>query len=292
MPPPATAGQLDALLAPAGAVLLRAFYLAASLLIIVIQAVPALRSRFLAYGSRATSPASRPSAASKQPKPSLVSQLLDYAATLQVPHNWFTHFYVLSAACSLFWGWRLQIWSASAQLQVVWSLMLLQGIRRMLESNAYTSSSQSRMWFAHWLLGLLFYLSINVAIWIERPAGHLTSWSSATLVPAILTAHLLQHSYHAYLYRLRTENKGYQLPTHPIFSDLLCPHYTCETAIYLGLSFLAAPTGRFVNWTLFCGTIFVAVNLGVTAIGTKDWYIERFGRDKVGSRKRMVPGVW
>jgi 3-oxo-5-alpha-steroid 4-dehydrogenase 3 len=221
-----------------------------------------------------------------------VSQLLDYAATFQVPHKWFTHFYVLSAACSLFWGWRLQIWSASGQLQVAWSLMLLQGIRRMLESNAYTSTSKSRMWFAHWLLGLIFYLTINVAIWIEKPVGSLIGWSSVTLVPVILTAHILQHSYHAYLYRLRIEKNGYQLPAHPVFSDLLCPHYTCETAIYLGLSLLSAPADKPINWTLFCGTIFVAVNLGVTAIGTKEWYIEKFGQDKVGSRKRMVPGMW
>lgn len=170
--------------------------------------------------------------------------------------------------------------------------MLLQGARRMLESNAYTSTSKSRMWFAHWLLGLLFYLNINVAIWIEGPAGSLSGWAPTILIPAILTAHALQHSYHAYLYQLRVENKGYQLPTHPVFSDLLCPHYTCETAIYLLLSFLAAPKNSTVNWTLLCGTIFVAVNLGVTAIGTKEWYVEEFGQDKVGARKRMVPGIW
>jgi len=162
----------------------------------------------------------------------------------------------------------------------------------MLESNAYTSTSKSRMWFAHWLLGLVFYLTINIAVWIEGPASGLTSWASTALVPAILTAHMLQHSYHAYLYRLRAENKRYQLPLHPIFSNLLCPHYSCETAIYLLLSFLAAPHGRMINWTLFCGTVFVAVNLGVTAIGTKKWYIEKFGKDKVGPRKRMVPGIW
>jgi 3-oxo-5-alpha-steroid 4-dehydrogenase 3 len=211
-----------------------------------------------------------------------------------VPHNYFTHFYVLSVACSLFWGWRLRMWEASAQLQVVWGLMLLQGMRRMLESIVFTSTSKSKMWFAHWLLGLIFYLTINVAIWIEGEdsASALTDRETKILVPAILTAHALQHSYHAYLYELRTENKGYRLPAHPIFSNLLCPHYTCETAIYLLLSFLAAPAGRIINWTLFCGTIFVAINLGVTAIGTKQWYMDKFGRDKVGPRKRMVPGVW
>lgn len=148
------------------------------------------------------------------------------------------------------------------------------------------------MWFAHWLLGLIFYLTINVAVWIEEPAAGLTKQSFATLVAPILMAHALQHSYHVYLFNLRSSNKGYQLPMHHIFTNLLCPHYTCETAIYLLLSVLAAPAGKLVNWTIFCGATFVAVNLGVTAMGTKAWYLEKFGKDKVGPRKRMVPGIW
>jgi 3-oxo-5-alpha-steroid 4-dehydrogenase 3 len=33
-------------------------------------------------------------------------------------------------------------------------------------------------------------------------------------------------------------------------------------------------------------------NLGVTAEGTKEWYAEKFGQDKVAHRKRMIPGIW
>lgn len=223
---------------------------------------------------------------------SAIGQLLDRAAAIQVPHNYFTHFYITSVVCSLFWGWWLQLWDAQSQVQVVWALMLLQGTRRMLESYAYTSTSKSTMWFAHWLLGLLYYAANNIAIWIEGTDQPLDFWKAAVLVPAILTAHVLQHSYHAYLYRLRTESKGYQFPSHPLFSNLLCPHYTCEIAIYVLLSFLAAPEGSLVNWPLVCGTIFVVTNLGVTAEGTKEWYAEKFGQDKVAHRKRMIPGIW
>ncbi|KAF2850058.1 hypothetical protein T440DRAFT_113287 [Plenodomus tracheiphilus IPT5] len=273
-------------------VVVRAFYLAASLLILVIQAVPALRTRFLAYGSRATTThdKGRGKEPPTPPHPSLVLQVLDAAAAIQVPHNYFTHFYALSVVCSLFWGWKLRLWAAGNQQQTVWALMLLQGVRRMLESYAYTSSSKSTMWFAHWLLGLAFYLSVNVAIWIEGPGGH--HQGDWLLVPAVLTAHALQHSYHAYLYRVRSAGKGYQLPSHPIFPNLLCPHYTCEVAIYALLSVMAAPAHNMVNWTLLCGTVFVATNLGVTAVGTKQWYMDKFGADKAGPRKRMVPLVW
>jgi 3-oxo-5-alpha-steroid 4-dehydrogenase 3 len=159
------------------------------------------------------------------------------------------------------------------------------------------------MWFGHWLLGIIFYLAINMSIWAEsdleptasygnKDAQSSSGWRLALLPPAILTCHALQHSYHAYLYRLRTTHSTYQLPSHPLFPNLLCPHYTCESLIYLFLSFLAAPTGRWVNWTLFCAFIFVAVNLGVTAIGTKEWYEQRFGAEKVRHRRRMVPWLW
>lgn len=254
--------------------------------------------------------------------------LLDYLADVRVPHNFFTHFYVVSVLCSLFWGWLLflkpEFWAngfpnhtrleamTEGQLQLVWFLMLLQGVRRLLESYTYTSKSKSGMWFGHWILGLVFYLTINVAIWIEGASGpprHVrTSWSPhgshpieekhpfqlkvAVFAPAILICHGLQHEYHAYLYRLRTEKSTYQLPSHPLFSNLLCPHYTCEILIYLLLSSLGAPAGRLVNWTLASATVFVVVNLGVTAYGTKEWYQQRFGADQVIGRRRMIPWVW
>lgn len=187
------------------------------------------------------------------------------------------------------------------QVYLVWFLMLLQGVRRLVESYTYTSTSKSGMWFGHWILGLAFYIAINIAVWIEgTPAFKGTKWMSlgysqwklVVITPAVLTCHWLQHEYHAYLYRLRTEHSGYQLPSHPLFRNLLCPHYTCEVMIYLLLSLLAAPVGRYCNWTLASATVFVAVNLGVTASGTKDWYEQRFGAEKVKRRRRMIPWVW
>ncbi|KAF2635685.1 hypothetical protein P280DRAFT_510975 [Massarina eburnea CBS 473.64] len=269
--------------------LLRAGYLAASALILVLQAIPALRSRFMAYGSRAPplkTPAETPATA--------LDGLLDYAASFQVPHNYFTHFYAISVASSVFWGWRQELWGAGGKVRMAWLLMLLQGMRRLLESHVYTATSRSQMWFAHWMLGCLFYLATNIAIWIEFevdgacPLG----WEAIVLVPAILAAHYLQHSYHAYLYRLRTQNQTYQLPSHPLFPNLLCPHYTCEVAIYALLSFLAAPRGRMVNWSLMSASVFVLVNLGVTAVGTKEWYADKFGQSQVSGRKRMIPWLW
>ncbi|KAH7135662.1 3-oxo-5-alpha-steroid 4-dehydrogenase-like protein [Dendryphion nanum] len=305
--------------------LLRTFYLAASALILVIQVLPALRTRFLAYGSRATLISESNSASEPSQPVALSSRLLDFVASITVPHNYFTHFYVVSVLSSVFWIWLLWL-SDRESIQPSWNLagaeaatvglaqllMLLQGTRRLFESYTYTSSSKSEMWFGHWILGLVYYLVTNIAVWIEgaaafqgrisgtwhqsedvtSPAQATIGWKWAILIPAILTAHILQHSYHSYLYRLRTEHTTYQLPSHPLFPNLLCPHYTCEVAIYLLLSLLAAPAGHAVNWTLLSSAMFVLVNLGVTASGTKVWYLEKFGAEKVRGRARMVPWVW
>lgn len=50
---------------------------------------------------------------------------------------------------------------------LTWILMSAQGVRRLLESITLAKPSTSKMWFVHWLLGILFYIAINVAVWIE-----------------------------------------------------------------------------------------------------------------------------
>jgi 3-oxo-5-alpha-steroid 4-dehydrogenase 3 len=160
------------------------------------------------------------------------------------------------------------------------------------------------MWIGHYILGHLFYLTMNISVWIEGVQA-LSSPSSSSpielalpspmqaLVLAILaSAHVGQHSYHTYLSSLRTTKPSYSLPAHPLFPNTLCPHYMLEVLIYICLALLAAPDGRLVNWTVATGVLFVAVNLGVTAQGTKEWYVEQFGKEKVASRWKMVPGIW
>ncbi|KAI7531224.1 hypothetical protein KC331_g14236, partial [Hortaea werneckii] len=111
-----------------------------------------------------------------------------------------------------------------------------------------------------------------------------------------------QHDCHAYLCSLKSPSStttnnsssssssssgkpkdSYKLPTHPAFTHLIVPHYTAECLLYLSLAFLAAPAsqsppgaqeaggnGRIFNYTLFSACIFVVVNLGVTAQGTRE----------------------
>lgn len=53
------------------------------------------------------------------------------------------------------------------QIFLLWSFMLLQGIRRLLESMFVTKTSASKMWIVHYVLGIGFYMIMGVAIWIE-----------------------------------------------------------------------------------------------------------------------------
>lgn len=259
-----------------------------------------------------------------------------------MPHAWFLHFYVASVACSIFWGSKLVRKTdlvvnicenvqpggnmSINQVVMVWSLMTVQGVRRLLECiTLNTRSSSSKMWFVHWILGIWFYFAMGFAVWIEAAGKSVTHGSSLfffffaamthrphdteTLlqsqspvrditfsapsvrtmisVPLFILASGIQHDCHTYLASL----PKYTLPNHPIFHTMVCPHYTAECAIYLALAILGAPRGAWMNQTIAAAFMFVAVNLAVTAAATKKWYRKKFGKEKVDYRWTMIPYV-
>ena len=107
-------------------------------------------------------------------------------------------------------------------------------------------------------------------------------------VAVFVVASLRQNECHEHLASLRK----YTFPQRGMFGYLICPHYTCECLIYLSMAFTAAPRGFLLNRTLLCALIFVTVNLGATALGTKDWYEQRFGSQVVAGRWRMIPWIF
>lgn len=107
-------------------------------------------------------------------------------------------------------------------------------------------------------------------------------------VPLFLIASGIQHDCHHFLFSL----KKYTLPEHPIFRGIVCPHYGAECIIYLSLALLAAPPGQVVNKTMLTCLGFVAVNLGITAQTTKQWYMQKFDQDKVQNRWLMIPYIY
>ena len=94
-----------------------------------------------------------------------------------------------------------------------------------------------------------------------------------------------QYKCHRYLASL----KKYTLPEDGAFKNIVCPHYSFECLLYTALTVAAAPPGKLVNKTVLSGLFFVVINLGITANGTKQWYAEKFGQDKVAKKWMMIP---
>lgn len=316
---------------------LRSAYILATAAVILTASIKPLQRRFLPYGSRAEKISKQPtkneSAETKAPE-GAVANFLNYVSTFQVPHSWFAHFYIVSQLSSVFWGMQIlahgQFFLFVAEHQrkvsaeysmslqqtfVAFMFMALQGSRRLYECMSLSKPSQSRMWFVHWALGIVFYLLMGVSVWIEgsrklaktksisfkktnRVAALLIqefspdelripkpSFKTFIAVPIFLLASGIQHDCHEYLASL----PKYTLPVHPVFQSIVCPHYTCECLIYLSIAIVAAPPGQMLNKTVFAGLVFVAVNLGVTANTTRDWQVNKFGINNVGKRWKMVP---
>ncbi|KAJ5713765.1 uncharacterized protein N7483_010946 [Penicillium malachiteum] len=300
--------------------LLRAFFILAAATTFSVSIPSALRARFLVYGPRAT-PTPTSESRDANSKPPSASPLLDYLATWQVPHSYFTQFYVASVLSSVFWAFQLAFRGnvfqfiatrlskehteqsmTLTQVLICWILLAIQGSRRLWECYKFAKPSTSQMWVFHWIVGLAFYLGAGIAIWIEGSATVLTR--SLTLrdvqmsnaptlrtffcVPLFMIASGLQHDCHHFLFSL----KKYTLPDHPIFRSVVCPHYGAECVIYLSLAILAAPPGQLVNKSMLACMGFVVVNLGLTARNTKDWYMKKFGREMVQDRWLMIPGIY
>jgi len=112
-----------------------------------------------------------------------------------------------------------------------------------------------------------------------------------TGVVLFLSGSIIQTTVHNHLRDLKARG-AYSIPTHPLFKYTLTPHYFAECMEYLGFALIDAPAGQFFSTNMLCCLVFVVVNLGVTADGTRAWYIEKFGADKIKGKSRMIPFVW
>lgn len=110
----------------------------------------------------------------------------------------------------------------------------------------------------------------------------------AVALPLFLFAWINQYRCHKHLAGL----KKYSLPESGMFRRYICPHYSCECLLYFSMAIATAPHGAWCNRTLLCALVFVTVNLGVTASGTRKWYADKFGSGPVASKWNMIPFVF
>merc|ERR1712093_651049 len=165
---------------------------------------PSFREHIMTYGSRGTD-----SQASTEDKKQSRT-LFDYVASIQVPHTWFTHYYVVSASSS-----QPNHSMTVNQVFLAWLFMTFQGTRRLYESLTLTKPSQSKMWVGLWLIGMAYYIFIGLSVWIEGAAalsqhGRATglefgppSLKTCIAVLLFLLASSIQHVCHEHLASLK-----------------------------------------------------------------------------------------
>ncbi|KUJ21053.1 3-oxo-5-alpha-steroid 4-dehydrogenase-like protein [Mollisia scopiformis] len=273
--------------------------------------IPSFRESIMNYGSRGIN--TRPTNADDSK--SRLKRIFEYIAAIQVPHTWFTHYYIVSVASSIFWAHQIYTHGPAFeylvshskhdpegvtvnQIFMAWLFMALQGSRRLYESITLTKPSKSKMWVGLWLIGIAYYVFMGISVWIEGieilnqsdVEVKLSKPSVKTLLaaPLFLLASGVQHECHKHLASL----KKYTLPQQRFFRYVVCPHYTSECLIYVAIAIVAAPKGYLLNRTVLAGLGFVVSNLGVTADSTKKWYVEKFGAENLAERWRMVPYVY
>ncbi|KAL1840097.1 hypothetical protein VTJ49DRAFT_792 [Mycothermus thermophilus] len=302
----------------------QAFFLLAAGCVLAVAAAPRdARALLIDYGARKAdqnqkSQTQQPSTdvGSAQGRNRVLSLLDTLTSWTQVPHSWFGTFYILSAASSMFWlaqflldgallrliasrqADAVQVQHASSptanQVALGWVMMFAQAARRIYEQAVVVKPSRtSSMWIVHWLLGLGFYLAMSVAVWVEGSGhgGHHAANDYEALLKMVVAGRVFlkawvgQYRCHKHLAGL----KKYSVPDAGMFRHYICPHYTCECLIYLSMAVATAPHGSLCNRTLLCAAIFVAVNLGVTAWGTRKWYAQKFGPSAVEGKWNMIP---
>ncbi|KAI9727673.1 MAG: hypothetical protein M1828_005901 [Chrysothrix sp. TS-e1954] len=299
--------------------LIRLFFVAVPSFTLIASASSTIHDSLLIYGSRGTNQSNSAKGGNQTASGgsgSLASRVLAIVS-FQVPHDWFHHFYALSLVASAFWAYQIftgglafTIVAANTkpqaatmtvdQISLVWTLVAVQGTRRLYECLVFGKKSSSTMWIGHWILGIGFYFLVSMAVWVEGiptlletkplPDFKLRAPSLRTFVglPIFILASGMQYDAHEYLGSL----KKYTLPMHPIFQVLICPHYFAECLIYLSLSILAAPAGDLLNRTIFSVVFFTIILHGITSKTTRAWYAQKFGEDKIKGRWNMIPFVF
>ncbi|CAO3638532.1 unnamed protein product [Cunninghamella echinulata] len=189
------------------------------------------------------------------------------------------------------------------------SLMTLHLFRRVYESwYIERPSPNARMHFSHYLVGFGFYGAMVFGTWLEGVAS-LDIWQDNLVTPSDISyvsitlsiglfiyASIHQNTCHKILASLRTTKKKeegkiksrYAVPKGDWFEIWVAPHYICDILIYTSLCILYQ--GKSI--ILLCGWIWTFLNLSVTAMETKIWYIQTFPNYPKNDRWIVIPGIF
>lgn len=180
----------DVLLSIAPAEWCQGFFVMAAAAVLVVAVTPeTARRQLVDYGPRSATKQPQDERAAHtdrdQGEDLFTKLVITITSWGQVPHSWFSGFYVTSVAGSVFWLIQYYVGGQSlsfiasmqaekstaaediGQVALVWGLMALQGARRLSEQVFLVKPSKSTIWIVHWLLGIFFYAFVSVSIWVE-----------------------------------------------------------------------------------------------------------------------------
>lgn len=275
--------------------------------ILVIKAIPSLNI-LLQYGKTLTLSSTNLNSYS----------YIENLSKLTVPKKWFLHFYIIYFTLCINLGfiilllsysdtntnfikswWKSYIFESNnslSNLLVIYYLIFFQSIRRLYESIYITKfSSTARINIAHYLVGMMFYITITLNTFISIipqflfktnlkhiPNNYIIQF---ILILIFIIASFDQFFNHYYLALL----KKYTVPTNRLFKYLAAPHYFDEIIIYLIIAILSCLNNnnfatKLNYWLSFT---FVLVNLTISSIESNNYY----KRQNVGKQWSIIPFI-
>ncbi|PNY25984.1 Uncharacterized protein TCAP_04080 [Tolypocladium capitatum] len=82
--------------------------------------------------------------------------------------------------------------------------------------------------------------------------------------------------------------KHYEIPQAGLFRYVLFPHYFCEWIEWTGF-LIAAGWSCAPAWAFLVNEISAMLP---QAVNGREWYVDKFGEDKVGKKRAVIPWVW
>ena len=206
---------------------------------------------------------------------------------LYVPKKWFTHFYVIHFVlsfvdtCVIISPYESQL----TDLQVIALLNLTQSVRRLYECLHISRFSPSaKIHIFHYLVGLIFYASIDVLPFMMHWL-HEEDTISLGLISIPILVFLLATYDQSFSHLVLSKQKKYTLPNVGLFKYVVCPHYMDECLIYFSLFMIRPCT------PLFLVTTWVIINLSASANQSYIFYKDNEATN-ISSRYRIFPKIY
>lgn len=86
----------------------------------------------------------------------------------------------------------------------------------------------------------------------------------------------------------RGAEKHYEIPQAGLFRYVLFPHYFCEWVEWTGF-LIAAGWSCAPAWAFLVNEV---ASMLPRAVRGKAWYVDKFGEEKVGKKRAVIPWVW